>query len=141
MLSHKDTMVKDTVVKDIVMLGTFDEVMLIDMIYIDELELEQIIEFIHEIAYHELLSRNVKSMTDWSVRAISLFNRYDFSIIDHIVSLTKNQVNALNGCGYKTRKEIYDTCISYGLTVPTWTPGDYYNKMNYIFEDEGTLER
>ena len=59
-----------------------------------------------------------------------------------MVSLTQNQVNSLNGCGYKTRKEIYNACISYGLTVPQWTPGDYYDRMNYKFTDESdTLER
>lgn len=121
--------------KDIVLLGMRDEVLPIDLNYTDEREVELMIDFIHKIAYTELLSRNVGTMTEWSVRALNLFTRHNLVLVGHVMGLTKNEVNRLTGCGYKTRKEIYETYKSYGLIISNWEPGQYYDKMNYKFED------
>jgi hypothetical protein len=122
--------------KDIVLLGMRDEVLPIDLTYIDERELELIMQFIHNVAYTELISRSIESMCDWSVRAQNVFKRNRFESIGHILGVTKNQVHCLHGCGYKTRKEVYDVYKSYGLTLPNWEPGEYYDKFNYQFKDE-----
>lgn len=121
--------------KDIVLLGVREEILPIDMNYMDDREVELIIDFVHRVARKELLSRSIISMHDWSSRAQTLFIEHEFHIIQHIVVLSKNEVNDLNGCGYKTRKEIYDICKSYGLTLPNWSPGYYYERKNYIFKD------
>jgi hypothetical protein len=121
--------------KDIVLFGMRDEILPIDMSYMDDREVMLIVDFVHHIAWKELLSRTIQSMHDWSSRARTLFIDHDMSIIQHVVILSKNEVNRLNGCGYKTRKEIYDVYKSYGLTLPNWMPGDYYERKNYIFTD------
>jgi ERCC4-type nuclease len=92
------------------------------------------VDFVHNVTWKELLSRTIKSMHDWSSRVNTLCLQYDFNLIGHLVVLSKNEVNYLEGCGYKTRKEIYDVYKSYGLTMPNWQPGGYYEKKNYIFD-------
>lgn len=119
---------------DKVIVGTINEIVPVDMSCMDEKEIRIVLDFIHHIAWKELLSRPIHSMKDWSARANTLFLEYDFVLIGHLAVLSKNEVVELNGCGYKTKKEIYDTCKSYGLTLPNWVPGTYYEeKPNYIF--------
>ena len=122
--------------KCIIVLGMKDEIVPIDMNYIDDREILLIVDFVHHVAWKELLSRTIRSMHDWSSRANTLFLQYDFNLIGHLAVLSKNEVNNLQGCGYKTRKEVYDICKSYGLTLPNWMPGMFYDERpRYIFKD------
>ena len=121
--------------KDTVVLGMQYEVLSIDMNYMNNREVELIVDFVHHIAWKELLSRTIKSMCDWSSRANTLFIEHNFRFIGHLVVLSKDEVSKLNGCGYKTRKEVYETYKSYGLIMQNWMPGDYYERRNYVFKD------
>lgn len=132
MLSHDS---KNT---DIVMLGMKDEVLPIDFMYVNDEEIECIMGFVHKTAWQELLSRTIRSMAEWSSHAMTVFTENSMSQVGHVIVLTKNEVNRLRGCGYITRKEIYETYKLYGLVMPQWEPGHYYERMNnrYKFEDE-----
>ena len=121
--------------KDRIVLGVREEVLSIDMMYMDIAGVEEMIDFVHHTAWKELLSRSIKSMKDWSSRANNLFIEYNFRLIGHLVVLSKDEINQLHGCGYKTRKEIYETYKSYGLIMNNWMPGDYYERRNYVFKD------
>ena len=134
MLSHAD----NNNSKDIVLLGMKDEILPIDFMYVNDEEIACIMDFVHGIAQQELVSRSVMSMAEWSLRARSVFINNDLSQVGHVIVLTKNEVNRLIGCGYITRKEIYDVYRSYGLQVPGWEPGYYYEKLNnrYKFIDD-----
>ncbi len=121
--------------KTIILLGVYGEVVPIDMTYIDDGGVEVLVDFVYRVMYRELLSRSIRSLHDWSSRVNTLFLRHNMVCVEHIVILSKNEVNRLSGCGYKTRKEIYDVCKSYGLDLPSWYPGDYYERKNYIFTD------
>lgn len=126
---------------DIVLLGMRDEVLPIDLSYTDEEEIAMIMDFVHELAYTELLSREIMSMWEWSVRTQGVLAQNNLIQVGHIVGLSKIEVNRMAGCGYKTRKEIYDVYKSYGLIMPNWSPGMYYEKANYQFNDEEEIER
>lgn len=122
--------------KTIILLGMPDEVVSIDMNYIDDREVVLILDFIHHIVWKELLSRSLYSMCDWSSRTNTIFLQYDLTLVGHVAVLSKSEVNRLHGCGYHTRKEIYEVCKSYGLILSNWVPGTYYEeKPRYVFKD------
>lgn len=121
--------------KDVIMLGAKDEILSIDMMYMDMVGVEVMIDFVHWVAWKELLSRTIRSMKDWSARTNNLFIENNFRLIGHLVVLSKDEVNQLHGCGYKTRREVYNTYKSYGLIMQNWMPEDYYDKKNYVFKE------
>lgn len=124
-----DGMVK----KDVVVLGMKDEILSINWEYQDEQELKHMIQFVHNVAYKELLSRSLMNMCDWSSRVRTLFITHRLDLISHVVLLSKDEVNQLHGGGYKTRKEVFDTFQVYGISIPNWMPGYYYERANYKF--------
>jgi hypothetical protein len=119
--------------RDIVLLGMKDEIMPIDLEYLDEFEAELVTGFVYHVAYNELVSRTLKDMAEWSSRAMTLFETHRMERIRDIIHMTKNEVNRLSGGGYVTRKEIYDVFRLHGIIMPNWMPGHYYERMNYKF--------
>lgn len=99
-------------------------------------EVEEIIEFIHAVAYVELLSRPVETMCDWPIRVKTMFLRNRLVTVSDVMCLNLDQVNRLAGCGYKTRQEVYQTFNGYGLSIESWMPGHYWDRMNYKFTDD-----
>lgn len=124
-----------TVKKEIILFGMKNEILSINWDYQDEQELVHMIQFVHNTAYKELLSRSLTSMCDWSSRVRTLFITHRLDLISHVVLLSKNEVNQLNGGGYKTRKEIFDTFKVYKIDIPNWMPGYYYERANYKFTE------
>ena len=126
---------KGNVEKDVITLGVRSEIQSIDFVGW-EYGAEEAMEFIHAVAYVELLSRNVLVMWDWGARTQNMLLKNKLNTISDIMSLDLRQINRLSGCGYKTRKEVYDVFCSYGLKMAAWMPGHYWERMNYKFADE-----
>ena len=128
----------DSKEKDVILLGARSEILAIDFMYVNDEEIACIMEFVHDIMWQELLSRSIRSMAEWSSHAQTVFTQNGFSQVGHIIGLTKNEVNRLKGCGYITRMEIYNIYKYYGLIMPQWEPGVYYEKQNnrYKFVDD-----
>jgi len=124
--------------RDVVLLGMRDEILSIDFMYVNDEEVACIMEFVHKIAWQELISRTILSMAEWSSHAKTVFINHSFSQVGHIIILTKDEVNRLYGCGYMTRKEIFEVFKSYGIVLSGWEPGHYYEKRNcrYKFIDD-----
>ena len=133
MLSH------DSKNKDIVLLGMRDEILPIDFMYVNDEETACIMDFVHGIMWQELISRTIMSMAEWSSHAKTVFMNHSFNQVGHIIVLSKDEVNRLNGCGYMTRKEIFEVFKLYGLYMSSWEPGHYYERQNnrYKFVDDG----
>lgn len=130
---------KGNVKKEVVCLGMKDEVLVMDLVWCAEHEMIEIIEFIHSVAYIELLSRDVMSVWPWGLRVEHMFLKNKLNTVSDVISLDLRQINRLLGCGYKTRKEVYDVFCSYGLKLQSWTPGHYWERMK--FEDVEKVDR
>lgn len=94
---------------------------------------ESIVECIHKMAYQEFMSRIITSMWGWEVRTIHMFSNNQLYHVGDIVKLPLGKVNRLVGCGYQTRKEVYDVFYMYHLKLKYWTPELHYSKNNYKF--------
>lgn len=96
-------------------------------------EAESIVECIHKMAYKELLSRSIESMWDWQMRTKNMFEHNALHRMGDVVSLSLGGVNRLMGCGYVTRKEVYEVFCVYHLKLKHWMPELHWEKMNYKF--------
>jgi len=94
---------------------------------------ENIIECIHYMAYQELMSRTIISMWGWEVRTKHMFENNHLSSVGDVVSCQLGKVNRLKGCGYQTRKEVYEVFCMYHLKLKHWSPELHYSKANYKF--------
>jgi hypothetical protein len=94
---------------------------------------ESIVECIHKMAMREFLSRSLESMWDWELRTKNMFINNHLYRIEDIATLPVGKVNRLVGCGYTTRKEVYDVFEAYHLRLKFWNPDRHYSKMNYKF--------
>jgi hypothetical protein len=109
-----------------------NESSLVDFANMEE-EAESIVECIHQMAYRELLSRTLLSMWGWEIRTKHMFENNRLQYIRDIITLPLGKVNRLVGCGYTTRKEIYDVFCMYHLKLKHWAPDLHFSKMNYKF--------
>jgi hypothetical protein len=104
---------------------------------------QDIVYFIHEIAYRELMNRNLVMVWDWSVRVKNMFTDNSIKTIGHVIHTNLEEINKFERCGFKTRREIYDTFITeFGIELKDWHPGLYYDKYypkNEIGEDDATV--
>lgn len=96
-------------------------------------EVESIVEWIHKLSFKELISRSIESMWDWEIRTKNMFVNNHLYKVGDITSLPLGKVNRLIGCGYTTRKEVYDVFFMYHLRLKFWEPDMHYSKMNYVF--------
>jgi hypothetical protein len=94
---------------------------------------ESIVECIHKIAMKELFSRSLESMWDWEIRTKNMFINNHLYRISDVATLPDRKVNRLMGCGYTTRKEVYDVFWQYHLRLKYWEPDKHYSKLNYKF--------
>jgi hypothetical protein len=94
---------------------------------------ESIVECIHKIAMRELSSRSLESMWGWEVRTVHMFSNNHLYHVGDVVGLPLGKVNRLVGCGYQTRKEVYDVFCMYHLKLIHWIPELHYSKNNYKF--------
>jgi len=105
---------------------------LVDFDMIGE-EVESIIECIHKTAMKELMSRSIESIWDWELRTKNMFLNNHLHRVGDIMQLSLGKVNRLIGCGYTTKKEVYDVFCVYHLRLKFWEPDKHYSKMNYKF--------
>lgn len=108
------------------------EISLVDLTNIEE-GVGSIVECIHKVAYQEFMSRILTSMWGWEVRTIHMFSNNHLYHVGDIVGLPLGKVNRLLGCGYQTRKEVYDVFCMYHLRLKHWSPELHYSKANYKF--------
>jgi len=94
---------------------------------------ESIIECIHQMAYRELVSRPISSMWGWEIRTKHMFANNHLQFVGDIMGLSLGHVNRLSGCGYVTRKEVYDVFCVYHLRLKHWAPELHWEKANYKF--------
>ena len=121
LLNEKDTF------GGVLMIGEVKEVSIVDFPNMEE-KAEYIIGSIHRIAMSEFMSRDILSMWEWEVRTKSVFEHNHIHHIKDVVTLTLGQVNRLIGCGYKTRKEIYDIFVLYHIKLKNWSPEKHWRQ-------------
>jgi len=105
---------------------------LVDLTSVKE-GIESIVECIHKVAMKELFIRTLESMWDWEVRTKNMFKDNHLYKVSDVATLPTGKVNRLIGCGYITRKEVYDVFWMYHLNLKFWAPDKHYSKMNYKF--------
>lgn len=105
---------------------------LIDFTNMEE-EAESIIECIHKLSFKELLSRSIESMWDWEMRTKNMFLNNHLHRVGDVTVLPLGKVNRLIGCGYTTRKEVYEVFEHYHLRLKFWEPNNHYTRANYKF--------
>jgi hypothetical protein len=105
---------------------------LIDFTIMEE-EAESTIEFIHRVAYQEFISRNIESMWGWELRTKHMFEHNALYTVGDVMGCSLRKVNRLMGCGFITRKEIYDVFCLYHFKLKYWSPDLHWNKANYKF--------
>jgi hypothetical protein len=110
------------------MLGHVSEIHQMHFEIMEE-EAEHIVGSLHRIALSELLSRSITSMWDWEMRTKNMFQHNALTYIRDVTSLSVGRVNRLMGCGYVTRKEVFDVFCLYHLKLTHWQP----REVNYRF--------
>jgi hypothetical protein len=109
-----------------------NESSLVDFTDFEE-DTEGVVELLHQMAYQELISRTLLSMWGWEVRTKHMFEQNQLQVIRDIIALPLGKVNRLIGCGYVTRKEVYEVFCVYHLKLRYWLPDLHYSKNNYKF--------
>lgn len=100
-----------------------------------EQEAEHIIASLHRIAMTEFMSRTILSVWDWEVRTKHVFENNHIQYVKDVITLTIGQVNRLVGCGYKTRKEVYEIFTLFHIRLAHWSPEKHWNKNSYKFQE------
>ena len=99
------------------------ELSLVNLIDIGEEDgIESLVELIHKLAYKEFLSRRIDSMWDWELRTKNMFINNHLHRIGDVTTLPVEKVKRLIGCGYTTKKEVYDVFFMYHLRLKFWNP-------------------
>ena len=111
-----------------------NELSLVHLADMDEKDgVASIVELIHKMALGEFLSRSLESLWDWEIRTKNMFINNHLWSINDVSMLPDKKVNRLVGCGYITRKEVYDVFCQYHLRLKFWDPEKHYSKINYRF--------
>ena len=113
---------------DVWMLGHMSETHQRDFTNMKE-ETEHLIASLHKIALSELLSRSIISVWDWELRTAHMFQHNALTSIHDVTSLSVGRVNRLIGCGYTTKKEVYEVFRMYHIELVHWRA----REMNYQF--------
>lgn len=118
--------------EDGIAIGCINEIRQIDFLSMGH-NAEHMIASIHRIAMRELFSRRLVTVWDWEIRTRHMFENNKLYIVQDVITLSPGHVNRLKGCGYKTRKEVYDIFILYHIKLNNWSPEHHYSKANYKF--------
>ena len=94
--------------KEIMILGERKEVISYDFIEMGQ-DAHYMIEKIHVWTKMELMCRDIMSVSYWSSRTRHMFENNELTTIGHVVHTPLNVINRLPQCGYKTRREVYNT--------------------------------
>lgn len=120
--------------REILTLAPLGEVMPYDFTDLGE-DASYLMYNIHWIAKQELMSRNVLHVYDWSARTVSILIGNQLTTIGHVCSISLDNINHLQGCGFKTRKEVYLTFRSiFNMKLKQWNPDEYLDKYRFIGE-------
>ena len=117
-----------------IILGHIEEIRLIDFPRMEK-DAEHMISSIHRIVIREFMSRSLLSMWDWEVRTQHMFEHNTLQNVQDVIVLPSRQVDRLQGCGYVTRKEVYDIFKLYHIKLNNWSPENHRSKMNYKFKE------
>lgn len=110
------------------------DVSLVDFIALTEEEgVESIVELVHKVAFKELMSRTLDSVWGWEMRTLHMFENNNLHVVENVAMLPAAKVNRLVGCGYTTRKEVYEVFCAYHLRLKFWEPEKHYSRMHYKF--------
>lgn len=90
---------------------------------------KDIVEELYAAAYKELMTRSLDCLWDWSIRTKNMFDANGIIYVGMIIHMTVEDVNTLKGCGFKARKEVYESCKYCGIELPAWKPEHYWDKF------------
>lgn len=113
--------------KDVLTLGVREEVIPYDFVYLGW-DAHEITDFIYSVAFTEMVSRPVLDLWDWSVRVRHLLIENNLNTVGKIMHISLGEINALRGCGFKLRKEIYDVMKMLNIPAENWHPNKYWEK-------------
>lgn len=89
-----------------------------------------LVEQLHTMAYNELVTRKVMDSWLWSVRTRNMFQNNKIYSVGRVMHIKLDDVNALIGCGMKTRKEVYEVFGNeFGIVLEQWNPQHYWEKV------------
>lgn len=114
------------------MLGTKNEVIPIDFTTWGW-GAKDIISQIYSIVFTELVNRDIFTVGDWSVRTKNMFLNNNIKKVMDLLEINLNGVQSVNnliGCGFKTRKQIYERFKELNIELSSWNP-DYYWTKSY----------
>ena len=118
-------------VKEVVTLGVKGEVVPIDFTDMGY-EAQWLMEKLHDVVYRELVYRDIFPLHDWSVRVKHLFENNKLRTVGSIIHIELKAINKLPMCGFKVRKEVFDTFLNeFGIRVNQWSPEHYWNKYDF----------
>ncbi len=111
------------------MLGVVGEVIPYDFTNLGWNALE-LIEALNKVLYDHLINRPLLEEADWSVRTRNMFLRNRLTKVGQVLFMDVDHVNRLAGCGYQTRKNVYEEFQKKGIDLPAWKPEKYWEKYN-----------
>lgn len=123
--------------KEVLTLGKYDEIH--PIISFDSMgnSAEWITEALHKLAFKELLNRTALSAWCWSRRVENVFKANGITTVRDVIYISLTSVNRLSRCGFKTRREVYDTFLKeYNIKLNQWNPEHHWDKYAAIPQDE-----
>jgi hypothetical protein len=110
------------------------DVSLVDFTNLTEEEgVGSIVELVHKAVFQEMMSRSLESAWGWEVRTKHMFESNNLNTVGDVVLLKEGNVNRLIGCGYTTRKEVYEVFCMFHLRLKFWEPEKHRSRVNYKF--------
>jgi hypothetical protein len=129
--------VKGGEVVEMIMISEMTERYELSLVHLTDMDeedgVESLVELIHKVAMKELYSRSLESVWDWELRTKNMFVNNHLHKVGDVAGLPIGKVNRLIGCGYTTRKEVYDVFWQYHLRLKYWEPDKHYSRGNYKF--------
>lgn len=121
--------------QDTLTLGVREEIVAYDFTHLGW-DAQEIVGFIYDVAFTELVSRNIFEVWDWSQRVKNMFMRNRLDTVGKVMHISVKDINKLGGCGYKSRNEVFMVFESLGMKLPNWEPSNYWNKYSDKKEED-----
>lgn len=126
--------------KIIFTLGVIGEVMPYDFSTLG-MSAGPLIEKLHYTIVDVLRGKSIYKSFEWSMRARNVFLRNDIKTVGDVMDLTLRQINDLELCGARMRKEVYDEFLSIGIVLNNWDPSKYWSsKVNKTLAMQDQLD-